>query len=390
MKADFASRAQAISGEIREWRRDLHRHPELGFDLPYTTEFVLTKLRTFGYQPRRVGKAGIAATVGKPGKTFLLRADMDALPMKEESGEPFASQNGCMHACGHDMHTASLLAAAKMLKEREDELCGTVMLVFQPCEERMHGAQQMLQDGLFENGKPDAALAQHVLRAPTGVAGVRPGFMNGSCDFFKITLTGKGCHGASPESGVDPIRIAAHVILALEGINARKIAPDAMLVLTVCMVSAGTAPNILPDEAVLQGSIRTADPKVRAFVKKRVPEICEGIAASMRASCRVEYEGPGIPPMINDSRLLQELSPMIDDLLGEGTVQEIPSMNGSEDFSVFAEQVPGVQVWFGAGSREQGYEHGVHNPKVRFDEEALPQMAALYAECASRWLREHI
>ena len=149
MKADFASRAQAISGEIREWRRDLHRHPELGFDLPYTTEFVLTKLRTFGYQPRRVGKAGIAATVGKPGKTFLLRADMDALPMKEESGEPFASQNGCMHACGHDMHTASLLAAAKMLKEREDELCGTVMLVFQPCEERMHGAQQMLQDGLF-------------------------------------------------------------------------------------------------------------------------------------------------------------------------------------------------------------------------------------------------
>ena len=329
MKADFASRAQAISGEIREWRRDLHRHPELGFDLPYTTEFVLTKLRTFGYQPRRVGKAGIAATVGKPGKTFLLRADMDALPMKEESGEPFASQNGCMHACGHDMHTASLLAAAKMLKEREDELCGTVMLVFQPCEERMHGAQQMLQDGLFENGKPDAALAQHVLRAPTGVAGVRPGFMNGSCDFFKITLTGKGCHGASPESGVDPIRIAAHVILALEGINAREIAPDAMLVLTVCMVSAGTAPNILPDEAVLQGSIRTADPKVRAFVKKRVPEICEGIAASMRASCRVEYEGPGIPPMINDSRLLQELSPMIDDLLGEGTVQEIPSMNGS-------------------------------------------------------------
>ena len=180
------------------------------------------------------------------------------------------------------------------------------------------------------------------------------------------------------------------MILALEGINAREIAPDAMLVLTVCMVSAVTAPNILPDEAVLQGSIRTADPKVRAFVKKRVPEICEGIAASMRASCRVEYEGPGIPPMINDSRLLQELSPMIDDLLGEGTVQEIPSMNGSEDFSVFAEQVPGVHVWFGAGSREQGYEHGVHNPKVRFDEEALPQMAALYAECASRWLREHI
>ena len=370
-------------------RRQLHQNPELGFDLPKTTAFLMEQLRSFGYEPECVGKAGITCTAGHGGKTILLRGDMDALPMQEQSGLPFASQNGAMHACGHDFHTTNLLMAAKVLKEREAELEGTVKFLFQPAEETMDGAVDVYNNGILENPHVDAALALHVVHAPLGTAGYTPGYACGSSDVFTVTVHGKGGHGAAPHQNVDPINVVSHIILALQEINSREINPNELIVLTICSVHAGTAPNIMPGEAVFQGTIRTMNMEVKAFARQRFTEICEAVCKTFRASCDISFIGDGIPPMVNDEQLTEEISGYIDDMLGEGTSYHIERMTGSEDFSVFSTHVPCALFWFGTGSTEEGYAYGVHDPRVTFNEDALPMMAAVYAESALRWLKEH-
>lgn len=387
---DLLARAKELEDYGIEVRRRIHKNPEIGFDLPETGKLVRKELESFGYAPVQCGIAGITASAGRPGKTFLLRADMDALPMREETGLPFASENGFMHACGHDIHTSALLLAARILKEREEELKGTVKLMFQPCEEGVGGASDMVKAGILENPSVDAAMALHVLHGKSGTVGYSRNTACASSDIFTIRIKGKGGHGAAPHRCVDPINIAVHIHMALQALNSREVHPDEMLVCSICQMSAGTASNIFPETAVLNGTIRTMDIQVRTFARERLIQIAEQTANAFRGEAKVEFLHEGVPPMENNGDLLDASIGYIDGLLDTGTCIELPRMTGSEDFSVISQLVPSVLYWVGTGSEEEGYPYGVHDPRVTFNEESLHKMAAIYANTAMEWLREHV
>ena len=255
-------RACELKEETIANRRYIHEHAEVGLELPQTRAYVMEKLKEYGLEPKACG-AGVTATLGKAGKVLLLRADMDALPMPEESGESFACKDGIHnHACGHDFHAAMLLTAAKILKEKENELEGTVKFMFQPAEETFEGSRNMIEHGILENPKVDAALAFHVAagKVPAGLVMYNDsGVMMSSVDGFKITIHGKGAHGASPHTAIDPINVGTHIYLALQELIARESNPSHACVLTIGQFAAGSAPNIIPEIAVLQGTIRTND-----------------------------------------------------------------------------------------------------------------------------------
>lgn len=388
MSNDFLAAAQKNAPELIKIRRTIHQHPEIGFDLPKTLSLVEGELKSLGYAATRVGRAGICVTAGRPGKTILLRADMDALPMEEKSGLEFASTNGNCHSCGHDIHTTSLLGAARLLKDCEEGLAGTVKLMFQPCEEGLGGMQDMLDNGLLENPAPDVAFALHVINEKTGSVGIRRGYAGASCASFTITLKGVGCHGAAPYLGVDPINAAAHLITALQVLNSREVAADKMLVLTVCTVHGGDAVNIVPDECTISGTIRTADNEVRQFAMTRLREIADSVAITFRARADIIIN-EGVPPMINEPTLSDAVSAYVDEVLGEGSAWQIPAMTGSEDFALLCDHMPSVLGWFGTGNADEGYPHGNHNSAVVFNEDAIPMMSAVYAHCASRWLEDN-
>ncbi len=265
---ELLKEARALEPQLQQWRRTLHRHPEVGFDLPHTKELVKKALTEMGYEPKDCGKAGVIALAGgkKPGKTILLRADMDALPIPEDSGEEFSSEvPGKMHGCGHDMHTAMLLGAAKLLKAHEDELEGTVKLEFQPAEEIFQGSPDMIAGGLLEDPHVDAAVMFHVLAGmplPVGTVLVPGGGITmASCEQYHIVVKGKGGHGSTPENCIDPITAAAHIHIALQEINSRELKPGDFGVLTTGRFEAGAASNVIPDVAQMWGTIRTTDPE---------------------------------------------------------------------------------------------------------------------------------
>ena len=257
--------AEALGDQVLAERRALHQMPGTGFDIGDTLAYVKAELTSMGYQPEDCGRAGVVALAGgkKPGKVFLLRADMDALPIREESGVEFASQNGRMHACGHDLHTAMLLGAARLLKAHEEEIPGTVKLMFQPAEEIFEGSRDMIEAGVLEDPKVDAALMIHVMAGmpfPAGTVIVSaPGVSAPAADYFTIKVQGKGCHGSMPNTGVDPLTVAAHILIALQEIHARELAMDDRAVLTIGTMNAGTAANVIPDTVTMGGSIRTFD-----------------------------------------------------------------------------------------------------------------------------------
>lgn len=379
--------ANNISGDIISWRRKIHENPEILFDLPVTLSFVQEKLQEFGYTPQVVGRAGICATAGNSGKTILLRADMDALPMEEKSGLPFASKNGYAHTCGHDIHTAALLGAAKLLKKYENKLCGTVKLVFQPCEEGLYGMQDLLDNGILENPRPDAAFALHVTGNKTGLLGIQKGYAGASCTPFQITIKGVGCHGAAPHMGVDPINVAAHLIVSLQTINSREVAPDEMLVVTVGMIQGGNASNVISDSCSISGTIRASNELTSKFAAKRLLEISDSVAKTFRAQADV-CMNVSVPPMINDPVLAEDICRYVDELIGSGTTWAIPPMTGSEDFSLLCSHIPSVLGWFGAGG-PSGTPLSNHHPGIIFDEKAIPLMSSVYAYCAAKWLSEH-
>lgn len=385
-------RARELSGEMTAIRRKIHQNPEIGFDLPQTTALVTEKLTEYGIRSTKVGKEGISAVLGseaRGGKTFLLRADMDALPMKEQSGLEYASSNGFMHACGHDIHTSALLGAARILKEREKELKGRVKLMFQPCEEDVGGAADMVDEGILENPAVDGAMALHVVHHKSGTAGYSTGAACASSDVFTITITGRGGHGAVPNDCIDPINVGVHIHMALQALNSRETHPDDMLVLTICEFHSGGAANAFSDTAVMRGTIRTRKQEVRQYAKNRLEEMTAAVAFTFGAKARVEYLHSGVPPMVNDQKLLEQVTGYIDHMLGEGTSYELPKMTGSEDFSVLSQKVPSVLLWIGTGSEEEGYPYGVHDPRVTFNEDMIPVMAAIYAETAIRWLEDN-
>lgn len=386
-------------------RRYLHTHPETGFDLPETVAFVKKELTDMGYEPKPCGKAGLVVLAGgkKPGKVFLIRGDMDALPIKEEAEVDFPSTNGRMHACGHDMHTAMLLGAARLLKEHEDEIEGTIKFMFQPAEEIFEGSKDMIEAGVLQNPEVDGALMIHVMAgmpfAPGTVIVSSPGVSAPAADYFEIKVQGKGCHGSMPNTGVDPLTAASHIVIALQEIAARELAMSDQAVLTIGTMHAGTASNVIPDSVVMGGSIRTFDEETRSFIKQRMTEIAEGIAKSFRAEATVTF-GSGCPTLVNDKALSDNMERYLKELLGEDKAFSVSELNaksgsqkasktaGSEDFAYVSHEVSSIMLALAAGQPEQGYRYPQHHPMVKFDEAVLPVGSAVYAYTAMRWLEE--
>lgn len=379
-------------------RRYLHGHAETGFDLTETYAYVWKTLQDLGIEPKKCGRCGIVATIGQGGKVMLLRADMDALPIREDTGDDFACKNGRMHACGHDMHTAMLLGAARLLKAREQELNGTVKLMFQPAEEILQGAADMLADGLLNEKKPDAAMMIHVLTnlpLPMGTVIVSsPGRSAPAANTFEIRIQGKGCHGAMPHTGLDPINTAAHLVLALQAINSREIGANDSAMLTIGMLQAGDTANVIPDKAVLRGSMRAMDDEVYAHMCTRLEEISELTARTFRTTAEVEFLS-GCPTLLNDKAVSDLALQSVRSLLGEEKVLLSGEMggsasksSGSEDFANISHEVPSVMLAMIAGSPEDGYTYPAHHPKTRFDERTLPLGAAVYAKVAMDFLKQ--
>lgn len=385
----YLERARELREELVENRRHLHQNAEVGLYLPKTKAFVLEKLEEYGIKGEACGE-GIVALIGKPGRTILLRADMDALPMAEESGLDFACPTGTeAHTCGHDCHTAMLLTAAKMLKEREETLQGTVKLMFQPAEETFEGARNMIEHGVLENPRPDAALAYHVWpgKLPIGLFAYNDkAAMMASVDGFRITIHGKGSHGALPHQAIDPISIGAHIHLALQSLIARECPPSHTGVLTIGQFTAGSAANIIPETAVLQGTIRSNKPQTRALLVRRMKEIVRMTAETFGGTAEIEMISD-VPAMISDGDLTRELVGYMQELpvVGQRSVNGV-SGSGSEDFALISEEIPSVFMNLSAGYLDERGAVANHNPKVLFNEDVLPNGAAYLAHCASRWL----
>lgn len=386
--------AKELSPELVQHRRYLHTIPGTGFDLKETLDYISGKLTEMGVTHAPCGKAGIVATIGgkTEGKVFLLRSDVDALPVTEESGEPFASTNGKMHACGHDLHATILLGAARLLKANEDAIQGTVKLMFQPAEEIFQGADDMIAAGVLENPKVDAAMMAHVfsgLPMPTGTIAVLDGVSNAAADVFTIRIQGKGCHGSMPSTGIDPLLAGAHMLVALQEIHSRELAANDEVALTFGSFNSGIAANVIPDTATLSGTLRTFNEDLRAHVKARMEEIVAGLSKAFRVESTIEYTS-GCPVMENNSELAANVSAYLREMLPSQAVISLKNMKGagSEDFACISQKVPALMLGIPA-THPEGPTFTQHHPKVRFDEAALPLGAAAYAYAAIRWLEEH-
>ena len=399
-KEQILQEAKALQEEIKSHRLWLHTHAETGFDLTETKPYVKSTLTEMGYTVQECGKAGLVTTVGKPGgKVLLLRADMDALPIAEEADVDFACKNGRMHACGHDMHTAMLLGAAKILKAHESELGGMVKLMFQPAEEIFEGSKDMIASGALENPRPDAALMIHVaagMPLPAGTVVVSaPGVSAPAADYFTIRVHGKGCHGSAPQNGIDPLTAAAHILIALQEIHARELSASDEAVLTIGTFHAGEAGNVIPDTATMGGTIRTYDEKTRAYLKERMTAIAKNVAEAFRASAEVSF-GSGCPTLVNDKDLSEKVTGYLKDLLGANRAFTTAELNGgkpargggSEDFAYVSHEVPSLMLALAAGEPSKGYPYPQHHPKVKFDERVLSTGAAVFVDCAINYLRE--
>ena len=381
---DFLSEAQALFEYTQSMRRDFHAHPELGFHEVRTAGIVAKELTSLGLEVHTgVGGTGVVALLdgAKPGPVVLVRADMDALPIREETGAPYASQNpGVMHACGHDGHTAVLLTVAKMLNAHRNQLSGTVKFMFQPAEEGMGGAEKMIEDGVLENPKVNVALALHVWNEkPVGWVGIAGGPVMAGAEIFKIKVRGKGGHGAVPHLAVDPILAAAQVVSALQGIVARNIAPLQTAVVSVCTIHGGETFNVIPPTVEMTGTIRTFEPAVRTRVLERFEKTVHSIAEGM--GCQAEIELQILTPAtINQPETAARVQAVARRLLPEADVDTANYITmGSEDFAFVLEKVPGCFFFIGSANPEKGLDAGHHHPRFDIDEAALPRGAALMA-----------
>ena len=390
---DFYNRALELKDETIHNRGNIHKNAEVGLDTPKTKAFVIEKLKEYGLEPEECGY-GVTALLGKKeGKVLLLRADMDALPMAEQSGEEFACPSGKeAHTCGHDFHAAMLLTAAKMLKENEDLIDGTIKFMFQPAEETFEGSKNMIENGILENPKVDAALAYHVSpgKMPVGLFMYNSkDTMMYSVDGFKITIKGKGSHGAYPHVGVDPINIGVHVHLALQELIARESDPSKACVLTVGQFKAGTAANIIPEQAVLQGTIRTNDNEAREKLVRRMKEVAKKTAEVYNGTAEIEMISE-VPPLICNPEFTNEIVSYMKETNIPGLMPYPDvSASASEDFAVIAEKVPSTFMYLSAGYMDERGEYPAHHPKARFNEDVCPIGSACLAHCAVEWLSKH-
>jgi amidohydrolase len=369
----IVNRVAAMHEEVTAWRRDLHEHPEIGFDVHRTAGIVADKLRAFGCDEvvPGIGKTGVVGVIkgrkAGSGMVVGLRADMDALPILEATGVPYASKTpGKMHACGHDGHTAMLLGAAKYLCETRN-FDGTVVVIFQPNEEGLTGGLAMVQDGLMERFGIAQVFGMHTSPShDLGKFAICAGPMLAACDKFTIEITGKGAHAAHPHESVDPVVVAAQTIMALQTIASRTINPIDAVVVSTCMVRAGEAFNIIPQGVTLVGTIRTLSMKVRDKTLARVRTIAEGTAALFGAKAEATFEGD-VPVTVNDAEKTKFVRRVAGEIVGEDNVREMRPIMGAEDFSHMLNRRPGAFIMIG-----NGIGPGLHNPGYNFNDAAIP------------------
>ena len=383
-------RAQALAPVLTELFQALHRRPERGWQEHATAALVRARLDQLGIEYVPMADTGTAAIIrgGKPGKTIGFRADMDALPITEETNLPYASQNpGVMHACGHDFHTASLLGAAELLLAYRDEMAGNVKLFFQPDEEDKGGAAPMITAGCMENPHVDAMLCCHVESLiPTGTMTVRSGPICAASNPFTITLRGRGTHGAKPELGDDVIVAGAQIITALQTVSSRRSAPTDPVIVTIGSFRAGEAGNVLPEEACLKGILRSMTAESREQVKADFRAIVTSIAAAMHVTAEIDIV-ESYPCCINDHALTDIIRSASAKILGPENVLELPAPSlGADDFGYFSALVPGCYYYIGVGSEAKGFIYPNHNPRFGADPDALWRSAAVEAQAALEFL----
>jgi hippurate hydrolase len=379
---------EPLHGEMREWRRDIHAHPELGFQENRTSELVASRLESFGIEVHRgIGRTGVVGVLsnGSSKRTLGLRADMDALPIREANRFPHRSRHeGVMHACGHDGHTAMLLGAAKHLAGSRN-FDGTVHFIFQPAEEGIGGAKAMVEDGLFRRFPCEALFGMHNRPGMAlGRFAVRAGPMMAGGAFFDIDVIGRGAHGARPESGIDSVLVAAHIATALQSIVSRNLRPIETAVLSVTQIHGGDAYNVIPQTARLSGTVRAFSAEVMEMIGRNMARIAEGVAGGFGAGAKTDFR-PIFPPLINDAAEAEFAAGVCSDLVGAANVRRDPPLiMASEDFSYMLAEVPGCYVNIGNGDGEGACE--VHNPSYDFNDAALPYGAGFFVRLVEKRL----
>ena len=389
--SQIRSKIRSLQSSIVEWRRELHQKPELGFAEQITAEFIHQKLEQWQI-PHQTGiaKTGIVATIaGKsPGKVLAIRADMDALPIQEANEVPYKSQHdGKMHACGHDGHTAIALATAYYLSQHRNDFSGTVKIIFQPAEEGPGGAKPMIEEGVLTNPDVDAIIGLHLWNnLPLGTVGVRSGALMAAVECFRLSILGKGGHGAMPDQTVDSIVVASQIVNALQTIVSRNVNPLDSAVVTVGEFHAGTALNVIADTARMSGTIRYFNPELETLIGKRLEAIIAGVCQMHNAQYELNH-WQLYPPTVND-RAIAELVRSVAAEVVETPVGVVPKCQtmGGEDMSFFLQQVPGCYFFLGSANPEKGLAYPHHHPRFDFDETALGMGVEMFVRCVEKYL----
>ena len=396
---------EKLGRELINDYKELHKRAEVGFELTKTVEYVKGRLGELGVEYTDCGNNGIIGYIGdkKTENCILLRADMDALPIKEEADVDFKSPNGSMHACGHDAHTAMLLGAAKIIKDRESELKGCVKLLFQPAEELLEGAKNMIENGVLEAPAVKAAVMLHIIVGTELVSGSvvisSGGISAPSADYFRITVKGRGCHGSTPEKGRDPLAVACRLVTVFDEIKAKELTLSEKAVITVGKIISGTSPNVIPDTAVLEGSIRAHNEDTGKYIKDRMECMVKSFTGAFETEGEIEFFS-GAPSLINDGELSDSIVKWARELLTEDYVKTSQELQreaektgrrsegaGSEDFAYISRKVPSVMIALAAGKYSDGYKYPLHHPKMRIDTAALINGAKLLSEIAVKWIK---
>lgn len=389
---DFLKEAREIKDEIVKNRRYFHQNPEVGFEEFNTSKTIVEYLNSLGIENKVICKTGIVGLIhgNGEGPVIALRSDLDALPLDDRKNVEYASKvKGKMHACGHDGHMSILMAVAKLLNKHRDKFNGTVKLIFEPAEETIGGAQFMIEEGALEDPKVDAIIGLHVSELlDSGTIGLRYGVVNAASNPFKITIKGKGGHGAHPEDCVDPIIAGCNMVNALQTIVSRELSPHNPAVVTIGRFIGGTAANIIPEEVVLEGVIRTITKEDREHAKKRLKDICNGIATAMRVEVNIEIV-EGYPCLYNNDSLVELGEKVFKKVLGEDNVLlNIPPSMGVESFAYFTEKAPALFYFLGTRNIEKGIHHPAHGSLFDLDEEGLVYGVALQSAMAVNFLNK--
>lgn len=384
MKEKYIQLAKKAEEQIIADRRHFHRNPEFSMELPNTVDYVCRRLSAMGYEPERLG-GGVTCTAGSAdqgGKVILLRADMDALQVTEINDLPFKSVNGLAHVCGHDTHTAMLLGAAAILKEQEADLDGRVKFMFQPAEETIVGAKEMIKEGILENPKVDAALSMHVMpHLKNGEFHYKSEMCFSYMDIFSVEVRGVGGHGSMPDKCVDPIHCVVQIYNMLSGMTARESSMFDSAVLTIGALGGGSMPNVIPDTAKLEGTLRCYSGEIRDRIMEKVEKVIDSVCAVCGTAYTIHTKN--VEGIYNDPAFSEEMLTYAEELTGEKVVRDKYPNNASEDFSLISHAVPSLFMLMGVG--EEGAP-GLHDPKAIFREEKLYMGSAVFAYCAAKWL----